>query len=181
MTASIPRNSLPSLNSPNCQALCCLHADCSVDSRIPWLPGSTYQFVSVISKDPQCVTGKLWVFVFARQSNLHLTLSTKVSQSLDLEPEVNYSTAWNQSSWLQRGLRSSTTLTLAGWAGQKLSSKCHPPVHPSPTLIRQNLCRYELATVWLIQNILSMKDAGINFKEVRYPWDETWPQKSRTL
>ncbi|CAL5870045.1 uncharacterized protein PFLUO_LOCUS4278 [Penicillium psychrofluorescens] len=28
---------------------------------------------------------------------------------------------------------------------------------------------------------LFMKDAGIDFKEVRYPWDETWPQKSKTL
>lgn len=26
-----------------------------------------------------------------------------------------------------------------------------------------------------------MKDAGIDYEEVRYPWDETWPQKSKTL
>ncbi|KAJ5601779.1 hypothetical protein N7510_011313 [Penicillium lagena] len=28
---------------------------------------------------------------------------------------------------------------------------------------------------------LFMKDAGIDYEEVRYPWDETWPQKSKTL
>ena len=26
-----------------------------------------------------------------------------------------------------------------------------------------------------------MKDAGIDFKEIRNPYDETWPQKSKAL
>jgi hypothetical protein len=43
------------------------------------------------------------------------------------------------------------------------------------------LHHHEFAPLKLISQRLFMKDAGIDFKEVRYAYDETWPKISKIL